>query len=227
MNSPFPIKKEEKMGNIKASENTSKNSKKEKLFSEEEVKKMIAKAISQINECAEPKSKNTDENVTVMFLGGIARGTSVNLGSFGKINRDGGILEIPKKAFLSGISETFDNLLQERKLIIIDGLNQDERERYGVLYKEKELLDLNSFQHLLDFDIPQICEIFSNLCEEHKKLVCKLFTTARAENNDNRVTLEKMKALNKISKGTDKNGLFSHIIEDMGMELAKMSDSDR
>lgn len=196
-------------------------------FTQEQVEAMIAKALADAR--AEEKSEKTvvvapEERVTLVFIGGIASGTSVNLGNLGKINRDGGVIEVPKKDFLAGVSVAVDSLLAERKLIVLDGLDEAERERYGVLYKENEVLTVNAYHKLFDYDIATLSEIFSKLCNEQKKIVAKVFYTAFSEPenpNHGKITIEKCRALNEISKQTVGEGLFSYILDDMGRELSK------
>ena len=204
--------------------------KSEEVKVEKEAEEKISLTKSELDEIIRKAVENAakpavqiipQESVKVMFLGGIAKGTSVRIGKLGNINRDGGILEIPKRDFLQGITETVDELLAERKLIVLEGLSDEERERYGVLYDEKELLTQKTFTKLLDYGEDEICGIFSNLCEQHKSLVAKMFMTAWSERNDSRVTIPKCRALNKISKLTDKEGLFTHILQDMGNKISE------
>lgn len=196
----------------------------EKVYSASEVEALIAKAVAEALKNQSPSVVQVlpEEKVTLMFVGGIAKGTVVAVGTLGKITRDCGMIEVPKKDFLQNIGdEVIDSLLAERKLVVIAGLDDEERERYGVMYREGELIQSDAFyKKLLDLNTDDVCDVFAHLCETHKQILARVFITAFAENNDGRVTLEKCKALNKISKKTDKDGLFTHILEDMGRDLA-------
>lgn len=161
-----------------------------------------------------------EEKVTLMYIGGMSRGCSVNLGIFGRITRDCGIIEVPKKAFMNEANRVVDSLLQSRKLLVIDGLTEDERTRFGVSYKENELLNEKTYQKLLDLPMEELSATFKLLCEEHKKIVAKVFYSA-AEEGDHRVSLEKVRTLNDISKQTDKDGLFKYLLQNMAEEIAK------
>lgn len=165
-----------------------------------------------------------DEQVTVLFFGLIAQGTVVDLRGLGTITKDGTMLDIPKKVFMNKLgTPLIDELLRSKHLIVVNGLTDDERERFGLRYKEGELLTTNTFYRLLDYSDKEVCKIFNALCDEHKKLVAKMFYTAyfKETGADNRITPEKVKALNKLSKSVSKEGLFKLILEDMGRKFGE------
>ena len=114
-----------------------------------------------------------------------------------------------------------DHLLSVRRLIVLDGLTKEERERYGLDYDENETLSKNAFFKILDFKKDEICEIFNRMCIEHKKLIAKLFYSAYFEAQDNRINADTVKALNALSKEDDPNGMFTLILEDMGRKFAE------
>ena len=122
-----------------------------KKYSEDEVKAMIAeasrKAALEAVEAYKASQPQTvvqvakDEYVTVLFIGAIASGTTVSMPKWGQINYAGGMLDIPKKEFLQGIGVQVNNaLLRERQIIVLSGLTDEERRRFGVDYKEGEYL---------------------------------------------------------------------------------------
>ena len=141
--------------------------------------------------------------MTLLFIGGIAKGTTVALEGLGKIPRDCNLLTVPKKDFFANLGPTADTLLRKRKLIVVDGLNEDERARYGVLYKEGELLSADRYQKLLDFDAERLHEIYAVLCAEHREIVTRVFHSAFLD-GDKRVNPAKLKALIQVDK---KNGV--------------------
>lgn len=199
-------------------ENAAKAEKVEKTFSESEVQKMIAAAVAE----AMKEQKGTvltvrDEKVTLLFMGGIAKGTIVPLGSLGKITRDGGMIEVSKKDFLQGVDPVVDSMLEDRKLIVLNGLDEDERIRYDVDYKPGELLDVKAFKRILDYEADEIAAIYKNLCDEHKTLVAKIFNTAYFEEHDNRVSLRKVQSLNALGAG------FDRILRDMGANIGNIN----
>lgn len=200
----------------------------EATYSKTEVESMIAKAVAEAIEQVRKEStpiqtiyvKPDEEMVTLLYLGGIAHGTTVRIGKLGNINRDGGTLDIPKREFLQGITPAMEGMMKQRRLLVVNGLTDEERERYDLCYSDNEILSVKTYYRLLDFNVKEICEIFTALCEAHRRIVSKAFLSAYVEKNDNRVTLEKVKALNAISKTTDKDGLFTPILEDMGRTIS-------
>lgn len=195
-------------------------------YTEEQLQQAIAKAVQEALAASAAKTSCAtiqvipEEKVTLMYIGGMSRGCSVNLGNFGRITRDCGIIEVPKKAFMNEANRVVDSLLQSRKLLVIDGLTEDERTRFGVSYKENELLNEKTYQKLLDLPMEELSATFKLLCEEHKKIVAKVFYSA-AEEGDHRVSLEKVRTLNDISKQTDKDGLFKYLLQNMAEEISK------
>lgn len=192
-----------------------------RTYSEAETQAMIQKAVE---EALKKQSNGTilqvvpEEKVTLLFIGGISNGTTVNLGTIGKINKDGGTIEVPKRDFIQGMNPTVDLLLKNRKLIVVNGLNEEERERYELIYGEDEVLSANAFRKLLSYDTKTICDIFEKLCVEHKRIVVRVFLNAYMNNRDQRVSSEKVKALNKISKSVEERGMFIYLLELMGRE---------
>lgn len=197
-----------------------------KMFSEDDVKALIAEALKakeqefvqlvQAQTRAQPvvmQVKN-DEMVTLLFLGAIAQGTVVSLGTLGQINRAGGTIDVPKSAFFQGLTYSVEKMLQKRSLIVVNGLTDEERERFGVKYRDGELLSANNFYRLLDLDVATLKDIYPKLCEEHQRMIATMFITAY-EKDDVRVNMEKVKALNKISKKLDKDGLFTPIVQSL------------
>lgn len=214
--------------------------KESKTYTEAEVKKMLDKQQKEFEKSLDEKiaamvaEKMTsqqptapviqmakDEYVTVLYIGAISSGTSVNLGRLGRINRAGMTLDIPKKDFIQGLgTPVVDALLMRRSLIVVNGLTDEERERFNLSYKEGELLTQKIFYGLLNYEQDEICRIFAKLCPEHQVVVAKMFNTAYFENHDNRIHVETVKELNKLSKKHFKDGLFTLILADVGNKFA-------
>lgn len=195
----------------------------EKTYSEAQVKGLIAAAVAEaMKKQGDSKvySIVPEEKVTLLFIGAIAKGTEVCLGEIGKITRDGGVLEVPKKDFFQKMNATVESLLEDRKLLVIDGVTDEEKERYNLCYGDNDVLTAQSYRKILDYDTETLCDIFSRLCEQHRKIVTKVFFGAYAS-GDARVTLQKCQELNRISKETDKVGLFTEILKDMGKKLGE------
>lgn len=203
-----------------------------KKFSQDEVNAMIAeasrKAAIEAVEAYKASQPQTvvqvakDEYVTILFIGAIAEGTTVSMPKWGQINYAGGMLDIPKKEFLQGIGVQVNNaLLRERQIIVLSGLTDEERRRFGVDYKDGEYLTVTALYELIGYDTEKICDIFAKLCNEHKRIVAKIFIGAYFDKHDNRINRDTVKALNSLSKSVDKDGLFTPILEDMGARDAE------
>lgn len=197
-----------------------------KTYTENEVQEIAAKAVRDALAAYEKEHQNDqavyrkEEYVTLLYIGAIADGTVVSLGKLGQINKAGSTRDIPKQAFLEGLTYGVERMLEKRSLIVVNGLTDEERERYGLDYKEGELLTQEAFYKLLNYSDSEITAIFRKLCEEHRRVVAKMFLSAYFEKSDNRITAEKVKSLNEISKENDKDGMFKPILEDMGYRFA-------
>ena len=205
-------------------ENKTTTKKTEKTYTEKQVDELIKKAVKQAleeNQAQTIVQVSKEEYVTVLLIAAVADETSVSVGEIGKINRAGNTLDIEKKTFLQCMGNpVVDTLLRKRKLIVVNGLTDEERERFGLLYEEGELLTQKAYFKLLDFTREEIVSIFEKLCEEHKRVVAKMYMTAYFDKNDNRVNLETVRDLNRLSKSVEKDGLFKTIIDDIGANLS-------
>ena len=61
--------------------------------------------------------------------------------------------------------------LKDRRLVVIDGLSDNEKERFGVNYTDGELVGKDVYYKLLDWDSSKVIEIFRNACMKHKQLI--------------------------------------------------------
>lgn len=111
-------------------------------------------------------------------------------------------------------------LIDARKFIVLSGLTDEQRYQYNCHYDEGEVVKSEGlFDALFDMPADQAVGIFSALCPEHQQLVATRFITAYFEGRDNRVTRDKVEALNKVSKKTDPEGLFTPIVKDINDKL--------
>lgn len=178
---------------LKAEEKTVKRE-----YTEDEIQAIVAEAVK--NALAEQKkADDPDGMVTLLFLGGIAPGTTVTLDGMGRIPRDGNTLTVTKRDFFQNLGAQTDLLLRKRKLIVTDGLTDEERERYGVLYKDNELLSAAVYQKLPDYDTERLSGIYEKLCPEHRELVRRVLHTG-AMDGDWRVSADKLKAIIRIDR---------------------------
>lgn len=202
----------------------------EKTFSKAEVDALVSEAIAKALEGVKTDGESAspapvihiqkEETVTLMFAGTMATGCVLSLGELGAIHRSYGTVDVPKSVFLQKRTYLIDKLLDKRVLVVLNGLTAEEKERFGLVYKDGELLTATEFYKILDFSADELAKLFTHLCEEHARIVARTFIDAY-ENGDARVTQEKVKKLNALSKKIDKDGLLTPVLEDMGRKLTE------
>lgn len=135
-------------------------------------------------------------------------------GMYGRIIGKTGEFFVPK----NDLSRILDNItrmcLDRRWLIVVSGLSDDEREAFGVNYKEGELLDRKAFSKLIELG-DKVLEIFPALCEGHKEMVAKRYYEAWLDHNPY-VHRETVVELNRLAKQAGmKDNAFAAIIDGM------------
>lgn len=187
----------------------------EPTFTREQVEEMIAAAVKKATEGASRRSD--DDMVTMLYLAEVSPDDTLILPGYGSL-RPHGYLQVPKREFGSKFMSTLARKLIDRRfLIVVSGLDEEEQERWNCRYKPGEILSEKVFDKMLQMPIDELCEIFRHLCREHRQFIVTRFITA-AERKDNRVSLDKAVALNKISM-EDGEDLFRPIIEAYKAEM--------
>lgn len=188
------------------------------------MQKMIAEMLAKQPQPVMQVNYQKEEMVTLLYMGAVAEGSMVTLWEGFEIQGRGGTRDIPKKEFLQHLSQGVIKRLKDRRLIVVDGLSEDERERYGVKYTDNELASVDIYYKLLSYDEDKIINIFKNVCDSHKTIIASLFKTAYMS-HDNRINQPLIERLNKASKTIDPKGMFSDILKDMARELSDTGDS--
>ena len=157
------------------------------------------------------------EKVHCLFEAEVADDNIFSLGEngrYGRIIGKTGSFFIPKNELSSVMDAQFRSMLENRWIIIVSGLTDEEREAFGVDYKEGEYLDKKAFAKMVDMG-EEILEIYPKLCKGHQEMVAKRYYEAYLSGNP-KVTRELVVELNKLSKkaGSEK-GDFIGIIERM------------
>lgn len=196
----------------------------EKTYTKAELDAMIAAAVQQAiaNYAPAPLPAQTagDSVVTVLFIAEVSKENQLELPGYGAM-RPNSYLEIPKKEFGGKFMSPLARLLiDKRHILVVDGLTKDERIRWNCDYKDGEVLSERVFDHMLDYDTAQLCDIVSHLCDEHKRFVCRRITQARVD-HDNRLSLDRVKAVNALTTHIVEGGLLQPVIEDFAKELVK------
>ena len=159
-----------------------------------------------------------EETVELTYIAAVSPNNVLSLGDYGVLNGVGGFIEVPRKEFGGKfLTPEVRGLLNARRLIVLNGLTEDERKRYGVDYKDGELLDMQMFDRLLDMPLDRLKEIFTKLCPEHRQVVATRFISAY-QKGDNRISREKVEPLNDLSKVPGKaedKGMFYPILAGM------------
>ena len=138
-------------------------------------------------------------------------------GTYGTITGQTGYASVPKSEWSKFLDESMKGFIKKRMLIVLSGLSDDERETYGCMYREGELLDEKAFQKMLDMGEEMIA-VFPALCHEHKEMVARRFVSGYANNHPSAHNRKLVVALNELSKQDPlfpKKGAFSSIIEQM------------
>lgn len=175
----------------------------------------LRRRVAELEAAARQRSVPADGVVELTFLASVSPNNVCSLGDYGSLNGVGGYIEIPRKEFGGKfMTPVVRSLLQDRSLIVCCGLSEEERKRYGVDYREGELLDMSAFDRLLDMPPAELTKLFTKLCPEHKEFAATRFITAY-EKGDNRVSREKIEPLNDISKEINPKGMFMPILEGM------------
>lgn len=189
------------------------------------MQKMIAEMLAKQPQPVMQVNYQKEEMVTLLYMGAVAEGSMVTLWEGFEIQGRGGTRDIPKKEFLQHLSQGVIKRLKDRRLIVVDGLSDDERERYGVKYTDNELASVDIYYKLLSYDEDKIISIFKNVCDSHKTIIASLFKTAYMA-HDNRINQPLIEKLNKASKSVDAKGMFSDILKDMARELSDQGNSE-
>lgn len=189
-------------------------------FTKEQVEEMIAAAVAAAQKGNDQGrvSYGPDEMVTVAYLAEVAPNSELVLPGYGSM-RPQSYIEVPKKEFGNKFMSTLARkLIDKRHLIVMSGLTQDERERWNCDYRDGEVLDERTFDKMLDYPTPKLAEIFEKLCPEHQRFVACRMITAK-ERGDNRISVEKARRINELSKVNDKDGMLKPVLEAFGAEI--------
>lgn len=202
----------------------------EKTFSEDEVKKLIAEAVANaMKNIQQPQiivKESKDQEVTLLYMGCVAEGAKVYLGdNFGYIQGRGGMLTINKRLFLQNMNENVLRRLKDRRLVVIDGLDESERERYDLNYSDGELVSQDIYYKLFSLSEDNVAKIFKMACYRHKQLIATLYYDEYISGG-NRVNQQFIQRLNELSKEVEKEGMFKAMLKDMALDLQEEADRE-
>lgn len=177
-------------------------------FTLEDVQRMIAQALAQQAETMKPQVIQVaqgDKKVVMRFQAEVADDNVAVFGAggyYGQITGKSGMLTVPKSEFTSRfLDESARWMLKKRWLVVLDGLDEEERELYGVNYHEGETMDEMAFAKMLDMSEAEMLEVYPKLCLSYREMVAARFVTGY-QKGDHRVTERRalVKKLNDMSK---------------------------
>ena len=179
----------------------------------EQLKQLVATQAAQAPQQIVVSTDNS-ERVWFLWMADVADDNVTLIGEHGEYGRivgKTGTFYVPKND-LSRILDTANRYyLEQRWMIAIDGLTDEEREALGVDYKEGELLDRKAFAKITELG-DQLLEIFPALCQSHKDMVASRFH--EAYENGKKLNRQLIVELNKIYNSP----AFVDIIERMNAE---------
>lgn len=186
----------------------------------------VAEALKNIPQQAAPQvvqvSAST-EQVHFLWMAPVADDNVIQFGDggmYGNIVGKTGSFYVPKPDLSRILTEQNRRFMEERWLIVVSGLNEEEREALGVNYREGELLDKRAFAKMVELG-DGLLDIYPTLCEGHKMMAAQMYADAYRQGS-RYVTRERTVKLNALSKRKDhEKGDFIAIIEDMNAEDAQ------
>lgn len=201
-----------------------------KTYTEDDVQKIVQEAVRTALANATANgvvAQKPASEVTIVFMGKVNRDNVLQFGRFGSIYGNFGSIQIPKSSFGGEFMTSWvRKMLDERSLTVVDGLTDAERIRYGVFYKDGEVLSENEYYNLLDMDADTLCKRYSEVCNHFRVLIASIIENARVD-GDKRVNRDTIERLNKISKGINariypvkdirRMGDFARTLREMGV----------
>lgn len=164
----------------------------------------------------------TEKMVQCVYIDSVIANNEIVIGNGRKISGSGRVFSIPLSEFESTfITPLMAKLIKERKIIVLDGLTDEQRELYDCAYAEKEVVRREGmFDFIFKASIAEAEEIYQNLCKEHQQLVATRFVDAYMDASSPMKKYAndraKVVALNKLSKEkSGGDGLFTPILESL------------
>lgn len=160
--------------------------------------------------------------VKILYIDSVISNNQIAIGNGRYITGSGRIFAVPLEQFEGEFMSTLVmSLIDERKFIVLDGLTDEQRLQYNCYYAPGEVVKNEGlFDSLLNMPTDKAAEIYEQLCPSHKRLVATRFVDA-FEKRDNRITRDKVEALNAISKSVDADGLFTPIVREINERMSR------
>lgn len=154
----------------------------------EATEKAVAEAIAKQKSGKEPQVVHVATDATMVKLHYQCECSPVNVvkfganGKFGSITGKSGKFSVKKEDFLGEFrDETVQRLLANREMLVLDGLTDEEREMYGLTYREGEVMDEKTFAHITDMG-DEILHIYDDLCITYREAIARRFAEEYGKN---------------------------------------------
>ena len=190
-------------------------------FTEEQVQAMIAEAVAKaVAQAQKPQIVQIAadvERVQFLYMAEVADDNHQEFGPngmYGQITGKTGFFSVPKSDLSRVMDSMFRLMMQRRWIIVVSGLTDEEREAYGVAYKEGEYLDERAFTRMVELG-DKMVEIYPKLCPGHREMVAKRYYESYMSGKK-QVSRDVVVELNAISRKLDGgDGAFAKIIAAM------------
>lgn len=163
-----------------------------------------------------------EPDVKILYIDSVWSGNEIPIGPGRVITGSGRVFTVPLTQFEGEFQNALHTMLiARRKFIILSGLTEEQRKQYNCDYREGEVIRSEGmFDFLFTCPIQEAVNIFRELCKEHRDLVAYRFAEA-FENGDNRVSRDRVEALNEISKRDypDGHGAFTEILKGINEKI--------
>ena len=214
---------------------------KEPTFTQAQVEEMIAKATAEavakaMANIPQPAPQTTqiiqvadNEKVVMRFQAELADDNIATFGPngmYGQVTGKRGTVIVPKSEWSRFYDEQTRHMIDNRWLVVISGMDDDERHRFNCDYKAGEVLDEQAFDKLLDMG-DELIDIFTMLCVSHQEMVGRRYLDAWYAQDTRVRDRARVTKLNELSRKTyanapdgdiRKKGIFWPIIEGLNKE---------
>lgn len=211
-------------------------------MSEEQKRKMAEgrkkKAAEKAAEAAKPKEAEkpvepvvqavyvtpNEKMVQCIYIDSVIPNNEIIIGNGRKISGSGRVFSVPLSEFESTfITPLIAKLIKTRRIIVLDGLTDEQRSLYDCEYAENEVIRREGvFDFFFKKEIPDAAEIFGSLCAEHQEFVAARFMDAYLNDGSplkRYVSRARVVALNNISKEKHNGeGIFKPMLEALNAE---------
>lgn len=124
---------------------------------------------------AQGTAKAAEERIVFLWMAEVADENVVEFGENGTLGRVVGKLgqfSIPKSELHRLLDSAVRRYLDRRWLLVLSGMDEEDREILGCSYSDGEALDRKAFARLCDIG-DKVLEIYPKLCDGHKEIVEK------------------------------------------------------